>query len=239
MAGDRYSFPAEAREEGRLMERRIPACSVWAILVIVCVIPVCYPFPTVTLKVLYSFRTRSLWVAADRFKPSAVPPLVEIVRKLARGLGIAPGEATPGYTTRSAFPFSLGRQALSRPFTVGVYVVPVDVDHRMVLEGIGDGVSLPKRQRLVSWVLRNSVAGCLDELQIPAVGDLIDVQVKGVEVDPPFRVLVPAPIAVAEGCPHQKFTCWAQAHRRSVLACHGWGKLVWVGDQRRSQNQTS
>ena len=83
------------------------------------------------------------------------------------------------------------------------------------------------------------MTGCLDELQVPAVGDLKGIHVEGIEVDPAFRVLVSAPIAIAEGCPHQKFPGRDQHHRRPVLACHGRGKLAWVGDQRRGQNQTA
>src|SRR5260370_33589174 len=134
----------------------------------------------------------------DRLQGSAVPPLVEIVRQCSSGLGIAPREAATSRAARATFPFCLGRQALSRPFTAGVCVIPIDVDHRMVLEDIGDDVSPPKSQRLVPWMLRNSVTGCLDELQVPAVGHLLDVRVEDVPADPALRILGSAPSPSSE-----------------------------------------
>src|SRR6266511_1621915 len=104
-----FRFPTGPTDDLSRTFRRTLRIPVGAFLVIVCVIPVCYPFPNVALKVLYSFLAGALGMAPDRLQASAVPPLVEIVRQRSSGLGIAPREAAPSRAARATFPFCLGR----------------------------------------------------------------------------------------------------------------------------------
>src|SRR5439155_13770709 len=174
-------FPTGPSDDLSNPLRRTLRIPVWSGLVIACAIPVCHPFPHVPLKVLHPFRAGALGVAPDGLQGSTISPLVEIVRELARGLGIAPGEAAPGRPPRGAFPFSLGRQALARPGTVRIRVKPVDVYHRMLLKDIGYVVSLPEGQRLIPWMRRNAVTGRLDQFQIPTLVHLLAAHVKVLE----------------------------------------------------------